>query len=453
MEIRSGERSGEIKIHSSKSQLHRLLICAALAEGSVTLRHCGGISRDIAATMACLAALGAACEEEPQGILRLRPIARPFAPNEQRQARSLARPFAPNGQQQARSLARPLPSKPEFAGCAAMPCGESGSTLRFMLPIAGALGARVVFQMEGRLPERPLAPFDEELRRGGMSILAEGSLLYAEGRLKAGEYTLPGNVSSQYVSGLLMALPLLDGDSTLKITGKIESEPYIAMTEDALAASQIDFEKNGSTYRIKGAQTFRPPAEQTAEGDYSNAAFFMAMGALSEKGVTVRGLNPESKQGDKVITELLRGFGAEVRERGDAVFVRKSGRLHGQIIDASQAPDLVPVLAVTAAVCEGETRIVNAERLRLKESDRLASAAGLINSLGGYARVTEDGLTVKGRECFAGGVVEAHNDHRIAMSAAVAACASDGRVVLSGGECVQKSFPDFWQVFDKLDKS
>ncbi len=263
-----------------------------------------------------------------------------------------------------------------------LPCGESGSTLRFLLPVVGALGAKAVFQMEGRLPKRPLAPLDAELRAHGMGIRQEGERLYCDGELRPGAYRLPGNVSSQYISGLLLALPRLPGDSSLIVTGAVESAAYITMTEDALRLSGIGFTKNGWEYRIPGNQQPRLPDMLTVESDWSNAAFFLSVGALSARGIKVMGLNPASSQGDRAALDILRAFGAEIAEENGDILIR-AGALHGQTIDAAPIPDLIPVLSVVAAGAEGETRIVNASRLRLKESDRLKSTAAMLQALGG----------------------------------------------------------------------
>ena len=399
--------SGAVKIPASKSQAHRLLICAALGRRPVQLL-CDGLSKDIIATAHCLRALGAQVETEDDRILRL------------------------------------TPGRAE--GSCTLPCGESGSTLRFLLPVAAALGAEATFCMEGRLPQRPLAPLDEELARHGVTLTRRDNTLTVSGQLQSGDYTLPGNVSSQFVSGLLMALPLLTGDSTLTVTGAVESAGYIAMTEDALRMSGIAFEKDGWVYRIPGSQTARLPAALTVEGDWSNAAFFLCAGALSERGVTVSGLNDASSQGDRAIVELLRAFGAQVSVSEKGVTVC-AAPLHGITVDAAAIPDLIPVVSVVAAFAEGETRIMNAARLRLKESDRLTTTANLLRALGGDVAELPDGLIIR-HAPLTGGTVDACNDHRIAMAAAVAA--SRCSVTVLGSECVSKSYPRFWEDYDAV---
>lgn len=404
--ILPGPRTGSVRIPASKSQAHRLLICAALGAQPVALQ-CDGVSADIAATARCLCALGADITDDGAGTFRIVPIA------------------------------GKMPAHADLF------CGESGSTLRFLLPVVGTLGADVTFRMAGRLPERPLSPLDAVLTAHGMTIRRDGALLHVAGQLRPGAYELPGDVSSQYISGLLMALPRLPGESTLAVTGKLESAGYIAMTEDALRLSGIRLQKSGRTYTIPGGQTARLPAQCRVEGDWSNAAFFLCMGALSPAGVTVTGLSAASSQGDSAVLDVLRRFGADVRETQDAVTVRR-GALRGVTIDAAPIPDLIPVLSVVAALADGETQIVNAARLRLKESDRLESTAAMLRALGGQVEVHDSGLTVTGRPALTGGTVDPQHDHRIAMAAATAACGSAAPVTVRDRACIEKSYPCFW---------
>lgn len=401
-----GPRTGSVRIPASKSQAHRLLICAALGAQPVALQ-CDGVSADIAATARCLRALGADITDDGAGTFRIVPIAG------------------------------------EMPAHADLFCGESGSTLRFLLPVVGTLGADVTFRMEGRLPERPLSPLDAVLTAHGMTIRRDGALLHVAGQLRPGAYELPGDVSSQYISGLLMALPRLPGESTLAVTGKLESAGYIAMTEDALRLSGIRLQKSGRTYTIPGGQTAHLPAQCHVEGDWSNAAFFLCMGALLPAGVTVMGLSAASSQGDRAVLDVLRRFGADVRETQDAVTVRR-GALRGIMIDAAPIPDLIPVLSVVAALADGETQIVNAARLRLKESDRLESTAAMLRALGGQVKEHGSGLTITGRKMLTGGTVDPQHDHRIAMAAATAACGSAAPVTVHDCACTDKSYPRFW---------
>ena len=411
--VRPGPRVGCVKIPASKSQAHRLLICAALGTRETAIR-CDGVSRDITATVDCLNALGAQIREEDGG-LRVRPI-------------------------------RKVPE-----GECLLPCGESGSTLRFLLPVVGALGANAVFLREGRLPQRPLAPLDEELASHGMTLHADGARLYCGGQLRPGAYSLPGNVSSQYISGLLLALPLLDGDSELRVTGPLESAAYVTMTEDALRLADISISKHNLDYIIQGSQRAALPETLSVEGDWSNAAFFLVIGALSPRGVSVRGMERGSAQGDRAVLDILRGFGAKIWETEGEIRIRR-GELRAQRIDAAAIPDLIPVLSVLASVSEGETRIENAARLRLKESDRLASTTAMLRALGAEIEELPTGLVIRGRPRLDGGTVDSAGDHRIAMSAAAAATVCAGAVTVCGAECVQKSYPRFWEDFDALEE-
>ena len=409
--VSPGARSGTVCPPASKSQAHRLLICAALGENAVEL-ECGGVSRDIAATAACLNALGANVAVDTDTI-RAEPV-------------------------------RTVP-----AGLCRLPCGESGSTLRFLLPVAGALGAEAVFLREGRLPERPLAPLDRELTAHGMTLRTEGAALYCSGQLRSGAFTLPGDVSSQFVSGLLMALPRLTGDSTLTVTGNLESAAYVTMTEDALMRSGVFLDRSGGTYAIPGGRTFALPEKLRVEGDWSGAAFFLCMGALSEPGITVEGLSMVSSQGDRAVTDILRTMGAEITLSLRGIHVRR-GELRGCVIDAAPVPDLIPALSAVAAGAEGETRIVNAARLRLKESDRLESTAAMLSALGAEVEELPDGLVIRGKPALRGGTVDPRGDHRIAMAAAVAASLCRESVVIPGAGCAAKSYPRFWEDLDTL---
>ena len=394
--IEPGARRGEVRAPASKSQAHRYLICAALTEHPVRVENAGD-SQDIRATRACLSAL-----------------------------------FNTDG------------------GTRRLDCGESGTTLRFLLPLTGALGADAEFMLHGRLPERPIEPLARELCAHGMSIERQGNILRCSGALRPGAFTLPGDVSSQFMSGLLMALPELNGDSTLNITGQLQSAPYVAMTLEALRLSGINVIEKDGGYHIPGGQSYAAPETMTIEGDWSNAAPFLCMGALSHSGIAVTGLNPESVQGDRAIIQILRELGAAVDVRSDCVSVRR-GALHGAAIDAAMIPDIIPALAALAAAADGETMIINAGRLRLKESDRLGGTARMLRALGADARVGGDSLVIRGRPELAGGTAETGADHRMAMAAAVAACACRGAVTVTDPGCVSKSYPGFWDDHSSLE--
>ena len=411
--ITPNELFGEVDIIESKSQAHRLLICAALSDNPSEI-ICRATSEDIDATVRCLNALGAQITRTENG-------------------------FSVN----------PISDANENA---IMDCGESGSTLRFLLPVVGALGVNARLRLSGRLPYRPLEPLWSELCTHGMTLSKPcDDIIECSGRLQSGAFTLPGNISSQYISGLLFALPLLEGDSRLIITGKTESQAYIKMTTSALGRFNVNITPDEKGFDIAGGQRFMPaePAA-AAEGDWSNAAFWLCAGALSKKGVICRGLDPDSLQGDKAVIEVLRRFGAEIEAVGDGFGV-KSAPLTGCVIDAANIPDLVPVLAVCACAAQGETRIINAERLRIKESDRLKTVSQTLGALGADITETADGLIIQGCGRLRGGAeVDACGDHRIAMSAAVASCICEQPITITGAQAVNKSYPSFWEEVEKL---
>jgi len=401
---------GRLAAVPSKSDAHRLLVCAALADRPCELRLPFG-SADIEATVRCLRALGAAFDRSGEALF-VTPMGRP----------------APN---------------------ALLPCGESGSTLRFLLPVAAALGSSARFTGEGRLPERPLGELLICLRAHGAVFDREKLPLAVSGALSGGEYTLPGDISSQYVTGLLLALPLLARDSRIRLDSPLQSAGYVEMTLSALARFSVSVIRRADGFFIPGGQRFRAPkGAVVVEGDWSNAAFFLAAGALGA-AVTVTGLNPDSRQGDKIVTDLLIKFGARVRREGDAVTV-SPGRLRGQTIDLGDIPDLLPPLAVVAAAAGGETRFLNAARLRLKESDRLSAVAEMLRALGAEAEEGPDFLTVHGGKRLRGGTADSRGDHRIAMAAALAAVLSDGDIVLENPAAVMKSYPNFFSDYQRM---
>ena len=369
---------GDITVIPSKSQAHRLLICAAFANNETTL-ICPETNRDIEATVDCLNALGADIQRTKDGY-----------------------------------SIDPIASIPETA---TLNCCESGSTLRFMLPIVGALGVDATFQMAGRLPQRPLSPLWEEMERMGCILTRPtADTVRCTGKLRPGAYTIDGGVSSQYITGLLFAQSLIPGESTLDITGKIESRPYIDMTKDAMARFE--------------APRYRSPGYIAVEGDWSNGAFWVAAQLLGNE-LSIHGLNTDSLQGDRAVVPICR----QLPEGCPTV-------------SAADIPDLVPILSIVAGANHGAV-FTDIQRLRIKESDRVASTAAMIEALGGKAEATEDTLTVHGTG-FTGGTVDSRNDHRIAMAAAIAATVCREPVTVLGAEAVNKSYPRFWEEYSRL---
>ncbi len=397
---------GKISAIASKSQAHRLLICAALADRPTEI-FCPETSQDIEATAKCLSALGAEISYET-GIFYVKPIK-------------------------------------NVRKNALLPCGESGSTLRFLLPVAAALGAEASFLMEGRLPQRPLSPLWEELEAHGcfLSRPTENTLL-CRGQLRGGTFQLAGNISSQFLSGLLFALPLLKEPSQIALSTPLESAAYVTMTRRALK----DFDLDIPAWDISPA-SYRSQGRYCVEGDWSNAAFWLVAGAISRE-VTVTGLDTASSQGDRKIRELLKAFGAEVTWEQNSLTVSPRP-LKALDIDARDIPDLVPPLALLASCARGTSRIYGARRLKIKESDRLQTVAQAINALGGKAEITPDGLLITGCTLH-GGAMDSHNDHRIAMLGAIASSVCQGPVELSGAEAVKKSYPKFWEDFEIMQR-
>lgn len=385
--ITPGKLRGTIKAIPSKSQAHRMLICAAFADGETRLL-CPDTNRDIQATADCLSALGARICRSPEGYL-VEPVSLPPAQ-------------------------------------AILPCRDSGSTLRFLLPIAGALGVDATFLLEGRLAKRPLSPLWEEMERMGCRLSRPTeNTLRCQGQLTPGDYTLDGGVSSQFITGLLLASALMPGVSRIQITGTLQSRPYVAMTQRAMAR----FGRSSEGYVVAGGTPFHAPGTLEIEGDWSNAAFFLAAQALGNP-VSVENLDPASPQGDRASDSILKQLNTPLD------------------VYAGDIPDLVPILAVAAAAKNGGT-FHQIQRLRLKESDRVASVIAMISALGGRAKAAADTLTVSGTG-LTGGTVDSANDHRIAMSAAIAATVCREPVTILGAECVEKSYPQFWAEYRRL---
>ena len=407
--------TGTLDAIPSKSAAHRLMICAALADGQTTIT-CPQRSQDIDATLRCLTGLGTS--------------------------------FLPQGKGY---LVTPAAKKSRVEDCL-LDCGESGSTLRFLLPVAGALGADTTFQQAGRLVQRPMGPLIEQLETHGCKTYLdqEKKTLSISGQLTPGAYRLPGDVSSQFFTGLLFALPLLGEESILEIDGELESASYIKLTTQALAAFGVTPERIETGWVIR-PQAYHTPGRAIVEGDWSNAAPWLCMGAIDGDSITVKGLDPDSLQGDKAICRVLGEMGVPIHRTADRC-TSHTGRLHPTTIDARDIPDLVPVLAALAAAIPGTTTITGAARLRLKESDRLATTAATLNALGGEVEVTDDGLIIRGKAHLLGGMVDAAGDHRIAMAAAVASCACREPVVITGAQAVEKSYPTFWHDLRALGK-
>lgn len=404
--IQPGKLSGKLNVPPSKSMAHRAIICSAIA-GDINLAGCFDkeTSNDILATIKAITAL--------------------------------------------------------LSGEKELFCNESGSTLRFLIPLAAALGKEVTFTGAGRLPNRPLTEYQDILNGKGVVLTfpKEGTLpLKIKGRLQAGEFLVPGDVSSQYVTGLLMALPLLDGDSKVVITSELESAAYVDMTIRVMQHFGVRIERLVNGYFVNGNQSYlKTPFK--VEGDYSQAAFWMVANYLGGS-IKLSGLESSSAQGDKEIIPILKEY-QELRTEHDkdprdharqywSSIVGKKEEMPVFEIDASQIPDLIPILSIAAANTNAITKIVHAKRLRFKESDRLKTTAQLIQNIGGQVVETSDGLIIHGGIQLTGGVVDSFGDHRIAMAAAIAALSTKNGITIRNYDCVDKSYPTFFDEFRRM---
>ena len=407
--------AGAVKAPSSKSVAHRALICAALSEGGTSCIYGIDRSDDIDATIGALRAMGIDIEI--------------------------------------------LQDKINVCGGVKnnkikINCGESASTLRFLIPVAAALGIGASFTGEGNLPERPVQLYQKLLAYKGVSINLQGGKLplIVSGKLTAGKFYVPGDISSQFITGLLFALPMLDGDSEIILTSPLESEPYIDITVNVLKIFGIEIIcRTGEGYYISGNQRYLSTA-YTVEGDFSQAAFFASAAAINGE-IAVHRLNSFSAQGDYKIIELLGLFGAKIYFDGDVLYAAK-GELHGINIDAKNIPDLVPILSVVAAYAEGETVIYNAGRLRFKESDRIHAIHEMLTAIGADVKEIGDGLIINGngKSKLRGGNVKSFGDHRIAMSAAIASIGTEEGIIIDDMNCIRKSYPAFLDDFLALIK-
>lgn len=389
---------GSITIPPSKSMSHRALICAALSEGESVVENII-LSDDIKATISAMSELGANFK-------------------------------VVENQVHVSGITIP-PS------VASIDCNESGSTLRFIIPIAAALGVATTFFGNGKLPERPITPFLRELPKKNIAFAYNGTMPFAiNGMLKAGTYELEGDISSQFISGLLFSLPLLDGDSQINLTSPLQSKPYVDMTIDCMNKYGVQVTESEDKYLIEGNQIYSLDRFEV-EGDYSQAAFFLVANALGSD-IQCGGLDKDSLQGDKKIIEII-----------DSI-KRDDGSLSPFNVDVGEIPDLVPILSVLASFCDGKSTITNAARLRIKECDRLEAMQVCINAIGGEVTSTEDSLIIKGVSSFKGGIVDSYNDHRIAMAMAIASTKCENELTINGAECVEKSYPHFFEDIKKL---
>ena len=420
IKIRPGKLNGTIEIPPSKSYSHRAVIAAALAEnGKKSKIDNLKFSVDITTTTDIMENWGAEIERFESAL-----------------------EIIGNG-------GKVVPSDKYVQ------CNESGSTIRFLIPVGITSENELVFDGKGKLVDRPLDSYYKIFKEQGLKYETIGGKLplTVNGKLKSGNYEIDGNISSQFITGLLYALPLLEGDSKLIINKNLESKGYVDLTLEILKLAGIEIVNNDyKSFDIRGNQTYKP-FNYTVEGDYSQVAFWIVAGIISanrDNEVKCLHVNKNSLQGDREIIEIVTRMGAKLEIFDDYVIVKPS-KTKGTVIDISQCPDIGPVLTVLAALSEGETRIINGKRLRIKESDRITSIKTELNKLGGNVSEEGDSLIIQGVEEFRGGVtVNAWNDHRIAMSLAVASTRCEEEIILEEAESVRKSYPHFWDDFVKM---
>ena len=394
IKINPTKLKGYVNSPASKSIAHRMLICSALANGKSIIGNIN-YSKDIEATINAMKALGAEIftdknNAEINGIVH-------------------------------------IPEK------SVIDCNESGSTLRFIIPVATALGIKTEFHGRGRLHQRPIDIYTRELSKHGITFDYNNTMPFTvSGQLSKGIYEIEGNVSSQFITGLLFALPLLNGDSEIVMTSHLESQPYVDITINVLKKFGIIIEETEKGFHIKGNQTYKTYSGNV-EGDFSQAAFFYVANSLGSS-IMLGNLNTNSVQGDKKIIEIINQ-------------TEQNGFFNA---DCSDIPDLVPVLAVLASFGKKTSTIYNAERLKIKESNRLETTAELINNLGGDVKITSDGLIIRPTNNMHGGTIESFGDHRIVMAGAVMATALKEELIINGAEAVTKSYPDFFEDYKKL---
>lgn len=398
--INPNRLKGIVRIPSSKSMTHREIICASLSKGTSVI---SGVtfSKDIYATLSAMGGLGAKYSIHDDTIT-------------------------------VTGISTPKDNS-------IIDCCESGSTLRFIIPIVGALGVSATLIGQGRLPERPITPFIRELPKKNVSFEYNNTMPFSMGgQLQSGTFELEGDISSQFITGLLFALPLLKDDSKIFMTSPLQSKPYVDMTIECMKNYGVCIEETDYGYFVAGKQEYKP-LNHRVEGDYSQAAFFYVANAIGND-IILENISKNSIQGDKKIVEICE----------KACYNRNDKRLNSYTINATDIPDLVPILAVLGCFGNGISTIIGAERLKIKESDRLIATADVLNKLGGRVKPTDNGLIIEPIEHFTGGIVESFGDHRIVMAVAIASTRCIGNVTIKGANAVEKSYPEFFRDYKNL---
>ncbi len=397
IEITPRMLSGTIKVPPSKSISHRALICAALSKGETEITDLLGCE-DIDATCEALAALGAQFRAE-NGVTYVKGIEKP-------------------------------PAKADIN------CRESGSTLRFLIPVAAALGVEATFTGYGKLPTRPITPYINEFKKHGVEFISDTMPYHIKGKLTSGVFSIPGDISSQFITGLLFALPLIEGNSTIVMTSPLQSKPYADITIQCMKTFGIETLEFNGNYSVKGVQNYKATS-YNVEGDCSQAAFFAVANQIGSD-IKMLGISQNSVQGDRAIFDIIHNM------------IKIGENFSGFDVDATDIPDLVPILTVLAAFADGISHIRGCRRLRIKESDRLESISTVLNTLGANVTIVDDELEISGVTELTGGICSSFNDHRIAMSLAIASQRCTDKLIITDAECVAKSYPTFFEDFRSL---
>ncbi len=409
VKVKPTKVNGEISAIASKSDAHRAIICATLSDHKTNI-HISHISKDIEVTLNCIKNMGADFTKK-DNVYEITPI-------------------------------KNLSQNPT------LDCNESGSTLRFLLPVLSALGCGATFIGSGRLPERPMELIVDLLKQHGNSFSSSHLPITVSGKTCAGVFDIAGNVSSQFISGLLFALPLLKAEIIIRLTSKLQSSAYVNMTIDTLKNFGVNISQNENEFIINKMDRYISPKEYIVEGDWSNSAFFMVLGAIGGL-VTIKNLNLNSYQSDKMILDALSLAGVEYIVSNGEITVKQS-EIKPFCFDVSECPDLFPILSILACKAKGKSTLYNAQRLRLKESDRIKTTKELILNLGGKAEETVDSLNIYGNGKLTGGTVQSYNDHRIAMSAYVASAICENDIIIKDAKAVDKSYPSFMEDFKSI---
>ena len=423
IKINPGPLKGTLQAISSKSELHRMLICAAFADKPTEILASGSaydgkhdLPNDILATISCLTVLGTKCDIQPGKI-----------------------------------IVSPAEINREWKEAPVLDCRESGSTFRFLLPIAAAVCGKASFRGSGRLPDRPIAELSEALKAHGVTFSSDRLPFTISGHPSGGVYEIPGNISSQYLTGLLLTLPLIGETAQIRLTTTLASSGYIDITTQVMNAFGVQVQQKDGTWHLTSQTFYQSPGSIPAGGDWSNTAAFLTASMLREGSeIHCQALLPDSAQGDRSLLHFLEDFGAGI-SAGEEGLRTAAGILHGTSVDIDSTPDLLPYLAIAACAAQGKTVFYNAARLRLKESDRIDSTAAMIRNLGGEVETEADKIIVYGHGYLTGGTVEAMNDHRIVMSAAIAASICEKPVIIHGAEAVNKSYPTFFEDFAAME--